>query len=136
MVEKTEQTPEWIDKILNYVIEKPYKYHDLIEGSFGVRSLGKDSVEGFGFKLGFLFSEAICPKQMDSNLAIYRIVKDTAQSETLDLIGLETEGRAVAYQDNFPLKTLAMGYLGRRPTSEDIDRVFSVYDTIKARLKE
>lgn len=139
MTEKSEQTPEWVDKIWDYLREKPYKYGNFIDGSFAFGSPEKND-EGFLFRIGFLFSDAVCPEQMRSNLNIYEIVRDVAKSEFLDLIRLETGHEELPtptlYQENVPLEFLAIGYFGRKPNHEEIDRVFSSYDTIEARLKE
>ena len=75
MTEKTKQVPEWIKEIWNHLSEKPYKYKNLIENSFGITALEEleDSTkEGYGFGLGFLFyGELLCAEQLEFDLRIY-----------------------------------------------------------------
>lgn len=138
MINQKEQFQEGEEKICNYIWEKPYKYKPLIEGSFGIVTPSEEGriLKGFGVNIGFLFSEAVCPEQMSSNLKRFKIVKDVAQAESLDLIGLETPTRAVRYREQLPLNSLAIGYVERLPTFQEIDKIFTAYDTIEAKLKE
>ena len=136
MEPQKEQIPEWVAKIFDYLFEKPYKYRELIDGSFAIKATEDDPKDGFGFRVGFLFCEDVSPVQMNSNLKRYSVVKDVAQAQSLDLIGLGTPKNAVPYREQFPLTSLAIGYIERQPNLEDIDRVFTAYDTIEARLKE
>ena len=126
MAEVPPQIPGWMEEIFDYLEEKPYRYSPLIDGHFGLRGSEENPGDGFGFSLGFLFSAVVSPEQMELNLTKYRIVKNTAESEALDLIGTITEGtekrvkRVVAYRENLPLDTLAIGYFERRPTIDVI----------------
>ena len=92
MAEVPPQIPGWMEEIFDYLEEKPYRYSPLIDGHFGLRGSEENPGDGFGFSLGFLFSAVVSPEQMELNLTKYRIVKNTAESEALDLIGTITEG--------------------------------------------
>ncbi len=141
MSEKNNQFPEWSKPILNHLFEKPYRYRLLIDDSFVIKAVKHDPTDGYAFGLGFLFSEflfseGLCPEEMESNLRIYKIVETVAQAESLDLIGRKKPLSATRYRRDLPLKTLAIGYLGKQPSLQEIDKVFSAYDTIEARIKE
>ena len=135
MAEKTEQPPKWLEQIINHLEEKPYKYRNLIKRSFALAPIGLNAVEGYCFGLDFLFSEGLCPEQMESDLQRYRIIEDVAQSESLDLIGKEGSAKAVLYRKDLPLNTLAIGYFGKQPGLQEVDKVFSAYDNIQVKLK-
>lgn len=137
MSEKNKQFPEWSKPIINHLFEKPYRYGELIENSFVIKAVEHSPTEGYAFGLGFLFSGGLCPEQMESDLRRYRIIVEVAQAESLDLIGRKKPLPSVTrYRRDLPLKTLAIGYLGKQPSLQEIDKVFSVYDTIEAKLKE
>jgi len=145
IIERTEVTPEWLDNIYNYIFEKPYRYKDLIEGCMGFIFTTEDTnetIEGVCFNLGFLFlSDATYHEEIKKNANKYQVVKNISESTSLDLIGMKrVQGDkyfdVTRYQEGFPLKSLAIGYFGRRPTVEEIDRVFSAYDQIETRLDE
>ena len=101
-------------------------------------------IDGFGIGIQNLLEGSSATKTFSYEVVVsdpdLRKKCEVTESEALDLIGTITEGtekrvkRVVAYRENLPLDTLAIGYFERRPTIDDIERVFSAYDRIKARL--
>lgn len=140
MPNQNDSIPAWMMEICDHLNKRPdkAKYQLLLDGLFGINGLEKDSAnEGIGFRLGFLFSDRpVSPNQICLYLSRYGIIKDTARQHSLDLIGLETPKRAVPYREAIPLESLAIGYFRRRPNLNDIDKIFTAYDTIEAKIKE
>jgi|ETNmetMinimDraft_2_1059921.scaffolds.fasta_scaffold27456_4 hypothetical protein len=130
-------TPGWVEGIFDYVKSKPYTYVGLIEGFFVIASNNENQRDGYGSRLDHIFFDSIVPEKRELNLKRFKILKEIVNRNQLDLMEVVHEGTLVGlYRGKTHLRRLAIGRFGLRPISQDIDKLFSVYEDLEERLEK
>jgi hypothetical protein len=126
----------WARALFDYVSEKSETaYEELVLGS--VVSIGSPEAEGVAFKVGYLFDEATGPQQMRESLALYDKIKALSSEYSVSLLAPKgvvrqgiLKGNLASFTEEMPFRDLAIGFVGKRPSHVDIDRLFQMYNKI------
>ena len=124
-----------ISKIQFHLREKPLKYKQFIEHSFGIPPTESDSRCGYVFGLSYVFTNGYDMERLKADYDRLFVISSVLHSLPIQLIGSDDRGFFDRYSRKFPLSSVAIGYLDlQMPSLSQIDSVFEVYDTILCEL--
>lgn len=135
-----------LDKRLhNYIISKPYKYMLLIENSFQIiQENGPEFYHGVGTKLGKRFENEGLVIDVQNSVKDLDVLSQTAEQAGYHIIGIRPDGDTqfiVTNYEGMPINSLAIGIIDvskkrKKATTQQVDRMFSAYDSLDAALRK